>query len=1305
MPMISLRGVHINFPFEPYACQEAYMDKVLESLQTGQNAVLESPTGTGKTLCLLCSCLGWLQGRKAQTELNRQIHISSFVEQGSVRPENVNSLVKSLEASTGQTWGGAEFAVPKIIYASRTHSQLSQAVNELKRTAYNSMKVSVIGSREQLCIHEQVRKEQSNTNKVHMCRAKVNARTCFYYNKFDDVKRNSDARHLVGNVVDIEDIVGYGEKNKVCPYYLAKELKNDAEIIFMPYNYLLDAKSRKAHGVELQGNVVIFDEAHNLEKICEESSSFDLTTADLATAIEEVCRLADKFVEMAQAEAQSLVEMTESSMPEPEFTLEDLLRMKSTLKELEDNLDSMDIGTGSNGVTHPGMFMFEFLSKVNIGFETKNFFTNLLDKMINYLTSDTSAGFTTKAAGLSKIADVFKIVFSRESRLGESMHIHQQTIAKYYKVSNIGILYCLNLTSREYGNSSRGVEFESQLCFTEVMMPDSTLDTYVRPFNDTSVKYCTDTYVRHFTDTSVKYCTDTYVRPSLILLSSIVQTLMSGLSMILLLNIVQTLMSGLSLILLLSIVLTIMLNIVLMCDLFQKLNCGKRFLIAMEGYYEKINDPSLNGAIFVAVCRGKVSEGLDFSDINGRAVIITGLPYPPRMDPKVKLKMEFLDEMKGKQTYQTLTGNDWYKQQASRAVNQAIGRVIRHRHDYGAIILCDTRFSYENSVKQLPIWVRPHVNKYNSFGQSLKDIMVFFKAAEKTLPAPQPQKKKQLTAGCHGAHFAPTLSRAKVTPKLEQARKVEQHVKSLRNTEEENARLQIQYEQTRQSVVKNKKHSLLGALTESEKTDTDLLDDSFDTNLAFNKPIGLEAKIPVKKKIVIKKRESSPKTLTQKILGVKDMDGKSTTTSQITSATSSSVTSGQGETVSQVTSQTHLHTAEAYIAQVKQVLGPVSYKLYTKAMVDYKQTSNIDNLTSVLANIFMEDEVHMDLFRRFYTYVRPHHRRQFDELCCNLTGQGCGFKPEHAVSKKRVQKEMAGNDGASKRQKTDASSTTVQIQSDSDCGKTNSVASLKSVCQGPASEKGIKDHFPEKALALGSTATSANSGTNSRDLKDKRTVLGPQELSTNNTLDKSSEDLFGDETPQQVEKKDKQIKTDQQNGTDGKKEMKAEKTETICMPSMMERLKHVTGPLDIRSKIKEETGYTCCLCKEDATTPFKRKCLKIFFCRSLKVKDKLCPECGVKDPDMYNQPVLRRQFKDHEQTFTGNVDIWSLGVTLYHVATDAFPSCHTVANPTRIQCTSTEHSHPSFCKAAQVGKVIRFCFQVPIAEISASSVF
>ena len=44
--------------------------------------------------------------------------------------------------------------------------------------------------------------------------------------------------------------------------------------------------------------------------------------------------------------------------------------------------------------------------------------------------------------------------------------------------------------------------------------------------------------------------------------------------------------------------------------------------------------------------------------------------------------------------YQGLSGKDWYQQQASRAVNQAVGRVLRHKDDYGAIILCDERYIY-----------------------------------------------------------------------------------------------------------------------------------------------------------------------------------------------------------------------------------------------------------------------------------------------------------------------------------------------------------------------------------------------------------------------------------------------------------------------------------------------------------------------------------------------------------------------------------------------------------------------------------
>uniref|UniRef100_H2YDL2 ATP-dependent helicase C-terminal domain-containing protein n=1 Tax=Ciona savignyi TaxID=51511 RepID=H2YDL2_CIOSA len=71
----------------------------------------------------------------------------------------------------------------------------------------------------------------------------------------------------------------------------------------------------------------------------------------------------------------------------------------------------------------------------------------------------------------------------------------------------------------------------------------------------------------------------------------------------------------------------------------------------------------------------------------------------------------FLAVCRGKS--QVLWGREWYRQQACRAVNQAIGRVIRHRYDYGAIILCDSRYAGKDQLAELPKWVQPHVIKFD----------------------------------------------------------------------------------------------------------------------------------------------------------------------------------------------------------------------------------------------------------------------------------------------------------------------------------------------------------------------------------------------------------------------------------------------------------------------------------------------------------------------------------------------------------------------------------------------------------------
>lgn len=85
------RDVEVEFPFEAYPCQLDYMGQVIEALQGRKNALLESPTGTGKTLCLLCATLAWReylqqQAKTAAVQVKAEPHASTLVQGLRVRP-------------------------------------------------------------------------------------------------------------------------------------------------------------------------------------------------------------------------------------------------------------------------------------------------------------------------------------------------------------------------------------------------------------------------------------------------------------------------------------------------------------------------------------------------------------------------------------------------------------------------------------------------------------------------------------------------------------------------------------------------------------------------------------------------------------------------------------------------------------------------------------------------------------------------------------------------------------------------------------------------------------------------------------------------------------------------------------------------------------------------------------------------------------------------------------------------------------------------------------------------------------------
>lgn len=116
----------------------------------------------------------------------------------------------------------------------------------------------------------------------------------------------------------------------------------------------------------------------------------------------------------------------------------------------------------------------------------------------------------------------------------------------------------------------------------------------------------------------------------------------------------------------------------------------------MREYYEAIvvnqDANGLDGALFMAVCRGKVSEGLDFADNNARAVICVGIPFPNVRDSLVKysVRLSFL-------TVNIVRSSSFY----NVLINLLVGNII---------VICCCLGLRLNHIVPLP----PHQQRYLS---------------------------------------------------------------------------------------------------------------------------------------------------------------------------------------------------------------------------------------------------------------------------------------------------------------------------------------------------------------------------------------------------------------------------------------------------------------------------------------------------------------------------------------------------------------------------------------------------------------
>jgi len=148
----------------------------------------------------------------------------------------------------------------KILYCSRTHSQLAQFTSELRRvklppaiepdtfrsvrdTKYSEelteeLRHLTLGSRKNLCINPKVKKLGDATAINERCLelqkpgTSTDCKCPFLPTKEDQAMVNDFRDAALANIRDIEDLAAVGKDIGICPYYASREAIKPSEVRF-----------------------------------------------------------------------------------------------------------------------------------------------------------------------------------------------------------------------------------------------------------------------------------------------------------------------------------------------------------------------------------------------------------------------------------------------------------------------------------------------------------------------------------------------------------------------------------------------------------------------------------------------------------------------------------------------------------------------------------------------------------------------------------------------------------------------------------------------------------------------------------------------------------------------------------------------------------------------------------------------------------------------------------------------------------------------------------------------------------------
>ena len=182
--------------------------------------------------------------------------------------------------------------VPKIYFGTRTHKQIAQIIRELNKTVYKGARMTILASRDHTCIHPTVSKSKNRTEGCKEMMDRNKGGGCTYQS---NVKSKLATHHAVNayrggtkEAWDLEDLVKVGKKVRACPYFATRELRPKSDIIFCPYNYLIEPLIRKSLDINLKNQIVILDEAHNIEDSARDAASWKVTQENVREAIQDL---------------------------------------------------------------------------------------------------------------------------------------------------------------------------------------------------------------------------------------------------------------------------------------------------------------------------------------------------------------------------------------------------------------------------------------------------------------------------------------------------------------------------------------------------------------------------------------------------------------------------------------------------------------------------------------------------------------------------------------------------------------------------------------------------------------------------------------------------------------------------------------------------------------------------------------------------------------------------------------------------------------------------------------------------------